>query len=96
MDQCSGLKGLTRNLTRHLVRRHSSQFVINQRKQLVNGFGVALFDGLEDLRDLTHNQNGSSGHIGVNTRVNRFLRSDGTSARAWSKTSPEVQPEAPH
>ena len=59
MHQGRGLEGVTWRFAGHLVRRHSPQFVIDQRQQLMRGWRVALFDGLEDLRDVTHAVNRS-------------------------------------
>ena len=64
MHQGRRLKCLTRSFVSHLVRRHSAQFVINQREQLIGGFRVAVFDGLEDLGDVTHGR-GRSVCLGV-------------------------------
>ena len=54
MHQCRGLECLPRSFVSHFVRRQSSQFVIDKRKQLIGGAGVTMFDGLEDLGDVTH------------------------------------------
>ena len=52
MHQCRRLKSMSRRLVRHLVRRESAEFLINERKQVIGGLRVALFDGLEDVGDI--------------------------------------------
>jgi hypothetical protein len=37
-----------------LLHREPAKFLINERKQFVSGLRVTIFDGLEDLGDITH------------------------------------------
>jgi len=43
-------------LVRHARRGQLAEFLIDQRKQLTGGLGVALLHSLEDMRDVTHDQ----------------------------------------
>lgn len=54
MDQRCRLKRLTCGLVRHLLRRESAQFRIDQRQQLIGGGGIAGVDSAKDLGDVEH------------------------------------------
>lgn len=45
---------LAGRFTGHLVGRHAAQFVVDQRQQFIGGLGITVFDGVEELRDVTH------------------------------------------
>ena len=42
------------HLIGHLDRREFAQLLINERKQLFGGFGIALLNAVEDVRDVAH------------------------------------------
>jgi hypothetical protein len=48
------LEGMTRSFVSHFVRGHPAQFVIDQRQQLISGLRIAVFDGVEDSRNVAH------------------------------------------
>ncbi len=54
MHQRCGLKGLPRFLLRNLLCRKFAELFVNQRQKLLGGVGIALLDGGQDARDLTH------------------------------------------
>ncbi len=53
-DQGCGLKCLPRFLLRNLLRRQFAQLLVDKRQELLGGVLVALLDGRQDSRDLTH------------------------------------------
>ena len=54
VDQGGGLKRLTGRLVAQLLGGELAQLVVDQRLELVGRSGVALGDGVQDLRDLAH------------------------------------------
>ena len=54
MDERGGLQRLVRRFVGHLVGGELAQFFIDQRQQFIGGFGVAVFDGLQNLGDVAH------------------------------------------
>jgi hypothetical protein len=54
MDERGGLQRLVRRFVGHLVGGELAQFFIDQRQQFISGFGVALFDGVENVGDVVH------------------------------------------
>src|SRR5258708_30956075 len=54
MHQRRRLERMPRGFTGHFVRRQPSEFLINDRKQFIGCFRVAVFDGLKDVGDVTH------------------------------------------
>src|SRR5436190_11951625 len=54
MNQSRRLKRLARPFLRHFVGRQLSQFLINQRQQLLSRLPIPFFNPLKDLRDITH------------------------------------------
>jgi hypothetical protein len=59
VDQGGGLEGLARLLLGQLLRRQPAQLLVDQQ-QLVGGARVALLDGRQDARDLTHRRHRKS------------------------------------
>ena len=47
-----GLQRVAGRFTGHLLGSELSEFLINQRKQLVSGLGIALVNRFEDMRGL--------------------------------------------
>ena len=56
MNQRGGLKRLAGLLLSHLLGGQLAQLVIDQRQELLGGVRVALLDGGQDARDLTHGE----------------------------------------
>src|SRR4051812_34974911 len=54
VDQRGRLKGMPCGFVGHLARRKAAQFFIDQWQQLIAGFGVAAFNGVEQKGSLTH------------------------------------------
>ena len=54
VDQRRGLQRLPRPLLRQALGGQLAQLVIDQRQQLGSGVRVALLDGGQDARDVTH------------------------------------------
>jgi hypothetical protein len=50
---------MVRRFIGHLVCRQSAELLINERKQFIGGLRIAVFDGLEDMGDVTHADAGS-------------------------------------
>jgi hypothetical protein len=45
---------MARSFFGHFVRRELPEFFVDQRQQLIGGIGIALFDTLQDLRNVAH------------------------------------------
>jgi hypothetical protein len=54
VNQGSGLERVSRRFIDHLARGEPAQFFVDQRQQLVGSFGIAAFNGAENLGRLTH------------------------------------------
>src|SRR5262249_17933595 len=54
VDQRRRLQRLAGLFLRQLLRRQVAQLVIYQRQELIRGGRIALLDGRQDARDLTH------------------------------------------
>jgi hypothetical protein len=54
MHQCGGLQGLPGLFLGHPLGSQLTQFVIDQRQELLGGGRVALLDGGQDARDVAH------------------------------------------
>ena len=54
MDQCGGLKRVASGFIRHLVRGEPTEFAMYEGKQIVRSHGVTVFNGLENLGEVTH------------------------------------------
>src|SRR5262245_27633556 len=54
VDKSGGLKSLPGRFVGHFVRGEFAEFFVNQRKELIGGFGVTLMDGIQDLGDFAH------------------------------------------
>jgi hypothetical protein len=77
MHQCRGLQGLARGLLRHLRRRQFPKFVIDERKQFLSGFRIALPRTVEDAGDIAH----TSEDKALNPRINVSSR---VRLRSWN------------
>jgi hypothetical protein len=62
VNERGGLKRLTRRFQRHLGRRQSAQLIIDHRQEFLCGFGVALRQGFENVRDVVFDDGGVSNH----------------------------------
>ena len=56
MDQGGGLKRLTRRHAAQFLDGEVAEFVVDQGQELLGGLRVALLDGREDLRHISHGQ----------------------------------------
>ncbi len=54
VNQCSGLQRLPSRFVRHSMSSELAQFLVNQREQLVCRLGIALLNGIQDVRDVAH------------------------------------------
>jgi len=54
VDERRGLKGLSGQFARHLRASEFAQLPINKREQFVGGLGVAVLNGIEKARNVTH------------------------------------------
>jgi hypothetical protein len=54
VDECGGLEGMPGRLTRHLIRSETAQLTIDQKEQVIGGFGVAGLDGCKHSGNITH------------------------------------------
>jgi hypothetical protein len=54
MNESSGLQSLSRRLMRHPGRRELAQFLIDQGQKLLGGFGITLFNRLQNVRHIAH------------------------------------------
>ena len=54
VDQRGGLERLPGGFVGHSGRREFPEFVVNERKKVLGGFGVALLHAAEDARDVAH------------------------------------------
>ena len=57
VDQGGGLQRLPGGLVGHLVVGELAQLLVDEGQQLLRGRRIALLDGVQDLRDLTHECN---------------------------------------
>lgn len=55
------LQRLARGFASHPMRRKLTEFIINERKQLIRSFGISAFDRLENLGDVAHFSRSSTG-----------------------------------
>ena len=58
MHQRGRLQGLAWRFTGHFLRRELAQFLINQRKQVIRGGGIALRQRFENVRHVAQNEDG--------------------------------------
>ena len=66
VDESRGLKSLSGFFIGHPYDGEFAQLLINERKQFIGGFGVAMFDGVEDLSDVAHTDPGPQQiHLGA-------------------------------
>src|SRR6058998_516182 len=56
VNERGGLQRVARRFIGHLVRSQATQFIIDQRQQLIGGGGIALLRRFKDARDVTHAQ----------------------------------------
>ena len=54
VNQRRGVEAVPRPFTGHALLRYSAELVVDQRQQLTGGLGVAVFDRIEDARDVGH------------------------------------------
>ena len=54
MHQCSGFQRVVRRFSLHALRCQLAKLIIDERKESVGGAGVALFDGVEETREVIH------------------------------------------
>ena len=54
VNERGGLQGLARGLLSHFGGGHAAQVLVNERKQLVGGGGVAVLYCLKNARYVTH------------------------------------------
>src|SRR5262245_43015898 len=58
MDQGGRLKRVAFGLAGHLMRRHFSEFIINERQQIMDSLRVAFFRPFQESRDFAHIRSG--------------------------------------
>jgi len=54
VNESGGLKRLPRRFVRHFLSGQATEFFVNERQQFLGGFGIALLNPVEDLRDVAH------------------------------------------
>ena len=54
VDECGRLKGVPRCLASQTAARHPAQFVVDERDQPVQRFGISLTPGQEQVRYIMH------------------------------------------
>lgn len=70
MHERRRLKGMTRGFAGHFAGGDPAQLGIDQGEQILGGSRIAVFNGVEDARNVAHSAQGSGAKCGYN--VNPF------------------------